>query len=150
MTKDGPAGPRIDDDACVRCGRCVTACPTAALLAIAPLDDDALLEASVRAGAAAAKRAAGFAAEEAEGQGDSIGTRDAEAQVEAPQAAVAPACAGFACERAVRAGHIDAERTVALPCLAWVDEALIVHMARAGARRILLLTASWWTPTAAA
>ena len=141
VAKNGPAGPRIDDDACVRCGRCVTACPTAALLAIAPLDDDALLEASVRAGAAAAKRAAGFAAEEAEGQGDSIGTRDAEAQVEAPQAAVAPACAGFACERAVRAGHIDAERTVALPCLAWVDEALIVHMARAGARRILLLTA---------
>ena len=83
VAKNGPAGPRIDDDACVRCGRCVTACPTAALLAIAPLDDDALLEASVRAGAAAAKRAAGFAAEEAEGQGDSIGTRDAEAQVEA-------------------------------------------------------------------
>ncbi|MFQ9179308.1 MAG: 4Fe-4S dicluster domain-containing protein [Eggerthella lenta] len=24
-------GTRIDDDACVRCGRCVTACPTAAL-----------------------------------------------------------------------------------------------------------------------
>ncbi|MFR7736181.1 MAG: 4Fe-4S binding protein, partial [Eggerthella lenta] len=115
VAKNGPAGPRIDDDACVRCGRCVTACPTAALLATAPLDDDALLEASARAGAAAAKRAAGFAVEEAEGQGDSIGTRDAEAQVEAPQAAVAPACAGFACERALRAGRIDAERTVALP-----------------------------------
>lgn len=141
MAKNGPAGPRIDDDACVRCGRCVTACPTAALLATAPLDDDALLEASARAGAAAAKRAAGFAVEEAEGQGDSIGTRDAEAQVEAPQAAVAPACAGFACERALRAGRIDAERTVALPCLAWVDEALIVHMACAGAQRIALLTA---------
>ena len=79
--------------------------------------------------------------EEAEGQGDSIWTRDAEAQVEAPQAAVAPACAGFACERALRAGRIDAERTVALPCLAWVDEALIVHMACAGAQRIALLTA---------
>ena len=141
VAKNGPAGPRIDDDACVRCGRCVTACPTAALLATAPLDDDALLEASARAGAAAAKRAAGFAVEEAEGQGDSIGTRDAEAQVEAPQAAVAPACAGFACERALRAGRIDAERTVALPCLAWVDEALIVHMACAGAQRIALLTA---------
>ncbi|MCQ5105889.1 4Fe-4S ferredoxin, partial [Eggerthella lenta] len=88
-------------------------------LATAPLDDDALLEASARAGAAAAKRAAGFAVEEAEGQGDSIGTRDAEAQVEAPQAAVAPACAGFACERALSAGRIDAERTVAFPCLAW-------------------------------
>ena len=58
VAKIGPAGPRIDDDACVRCGRCVTACPTAALLATAPLDDDALLEASARAGAAAAKRAA--------------------------------------------------------------------------------------------
>ena len=68
VAKNGPAGPRIDDDACVRCGRCVTACPTAALLATAPLDDDALLEASARAGAAAAKRAAGFAVEEAEGQ----------------------------------------------------------------------------------
>ena len=27
VAKNGPAGPRIDDDACVRCGRCVTACP---------------------------------------------------------------------------------------------------------------------------
>lgn len=34
VAKNGPAGPRIDDDACVRCGRCVTACPTAALLAL--------------------------------------------------------------------------------------------------------------------
>lgn len=142
VAKNGPTGPRIDDDACVRCGRCVTACPTAALLAIAPLDDDTLLEASARAGTAAAKRAAGFAAEEAEEQGNSIRTRGAETQVEVSQAEAPFACAGFACERAVRAGRIDAGRTVALPCLAWANEALIVHMACSGAQRILLLTAS--------
>ena len=125
VTKDGPTGPRIDDEACVRCGRCITACPTAALLAIAPLDDDALLDASAQAGAAARANAAGGAAQEEEAP------EDAE-----------PPCAGFVCERAVRGGaRIDAERTVTLPCLAWVDEALIVHMACAGAQRIALLTA---------
>ncbi|MRX81540.1 4Fe-4S binding protein [Eggerthella guodeyinii] len=125
VTKDGPTGPRIDDEACVRCGRCITACPTAALLAIAPLDDDALLDASAQAGAAARANAAGGAAQEEEAP------EDAE-----------PSCAGFVCERAVRGGaRIDAGRTVTLPCLAWVDEALIVHMACAGAQRIALLTA---------
>lgn len=125
VTKDGPTGPRIDDEACVRCGRCITACPTAALLAIAPLDDDALLDASAQAGAAARANAAGGTAQEEEAP------EDAE-----------PSCAGFVCERAVRGGaRIDAGRTVTLPCLAWVDEALIVHMACAGAQRIALLTA---------
>ena len=125
VTKDGPAGPRIDDEACVRCGRCITACPTAALLAIAPLDDDALLDASAQAGAAARANAA-----EGATQGE-----------EAPEGAE-PSCGGFVCERAVRGGaRIDAGRTVTLPCLAWVDEALIVHMACAGAQRIALLTA---------
>lgn len=125
VTKDGPTGPRIEDEACVRCGRCITACPTAALLAIAPLDDDALLDASAQAGAAARANAAEGAAQEEEAP------EDAE-----------PSCAGFVCERAVRGGaRIDAERTVTLPCLAWVDEALIVHMACAGAQRIALLTA---------
>lgn len=125
VTKDGPTGPRIDDEACVRCGRCITACPTAALLAIAPLDDDALLDASAQAGAAARANAA-----EGATQGE-----------EAPEGAE-PSCGGFVCERAVRGGaRIDAGRTVTLPCLAWVDEALIVHMACAGAQRIALLTA---------
>lgn len=135
VTKDGPAGPRIDDDACVRCGRCITACPTAALLAIAPLDDDALLGASAKAGAAAVRAAAAEAAEAAAAANGA--PPDGEAAL-----ALAPA-AGFVCERAVRggAGRIDAERAVTLPCLAWVDEALIVHMACAGARRIALLTA---------
>ena len=125
VTKDGPTGPRIDDDACVRCGRCITACPTAALLAVAPLDDDTLLDASAAAGVAAARAAAGAVQQE-----------------EAPEDAE-PSCAGFVCDRAVRerVGRIDAERTVTLPCLAWVDEALIVHMACAGAQRIALLTA---------
>lgn len=128
VTKDGPTGPRIDDEACVRCGRCIMACPTAALLAIAPLDDDALLDASAQAGAAARANAAGGAT-----QGE---------EAPAPEDAE-PSCGGFVCERAVRggAGRIDAERTVTLPCLAWVDEALIVHMACAGAQRIALLTA---------
>ena len=125
VTKDGPTGPRIDDEACVRCGRCITACPTAALLAIAPLDDDALLDASAQAGAAARANAA-----EGATQGE-----------EEPEGAE-PSCGGFVCERAVRGGaRIDAGRTVTLPCLAWVDEALIVHMACAGAQRIALLTA---------
>ncbi|QOS68135.1 4Fe-4S binding protein [Eggerthella guodeyinii] len=166
VTKDGPTGPRIDDEACVRCGRCITACPTAALLANAPLDDDALLDASAQAGAAArlAEALAGGEAAlplaprgndgdlqaptAAQGRGvrgvapqggtpPAAGTRG-----EAAASAVGSSCGGFVCERAVRGGaRIDAERTVTLPCLAWVDEALIVHMACAGAQRIALLTA---------
>lgn len=166
VTKDGPTGPRIDDEACVRCGRCITACPTAALLAIAPLDDDALLDASAQAGAAA-RLAEALAGGEA---ALPLAPRGNDGDLQAPTAAqgrgvrgVAPqggtppaagtrgeaaasvagsSCGGFVCERAVRGGaRIDAERTVTLPCLAWVDEALIVHMACAGAQRIALLTA---------
>lgn len=129
VTKDGPVGPRIDEEACVRCGRCITACPTAALLAVAPLDDDTLLDAAARAGAAAAAVAVA-------GEGEAGG----EGAVDESAAESVPA-AGFACERAARAGRIDAERTATLPCLAWVDKALIVHMACAGAQRIALLTA---------
>ena len=141
VTKDGPAGPRIDDEACVRCGRCVTACPTGALLAVVPLDDDTLLDAAARAGAAAVARAEASADE-----GDRAGEMREGVDADGGAAAVArtaevSAVAGFACEQAVRAGRIYAERTVTLPCLAWVDEELIVHMACAGAQRIALLTA---------
>ncbi|MBC5584747.1 4Fe-4S binding protein [Eggerthella sp. NSJ-70] len=157
VTKDGPTGPRIDDEACVHCGRCITACPTAALLAIAPLDDDALLDASAQAGAAA--RAALPLAPRgndgdlqaptaAQGRGVRGGAPQggtppaAGARGEAAASAAGSSCGGFVCERAVRGGaRIDAERTVTLPCLGWVDEALIVHMACAGAQRIALLTA---------
>lgn len=155
VTKDGLAGPRIDDEACVRCGRCITACPTAALLAVAPFDDDALLDEAARAGAAArahAKRArtATIATAEAsddDGYGESAvdgfdddarqaGTCDADSSD-----AYVPT-AGFVCERAALTARIDAERTVTLPCLGWVDEALIVHLACSGAQRIALLTAA--------
>ena len=153
VTKDGLAGPRIDDEACVRCGRCVTACPTAALLAVAPFDDDALLNEAARAGAAAcahAKRAEAAAtakANDADDCGVSAGdgldddAEEAAAHGDELFDMCAPT-AGFVCERAARAGRIDAERTVTLPCLGWVDEALVVHLACSGAQRIALLTAA--------
>lgn len=125
VTKEGPAGPRIDLEACVRCGSCVTACPTAALSAFAPLDDGALLDAAASIGAAAK------AALDGEPPADET---TAAAEGDAEQRATA----GFACERAVQAGRIDTGYTAVLPCLAWVDEALIVHMACSGARRIVL------------
>lgn len=133
VTKDGPAGPRIDGETCVFCGRCITACPTAALLAVAPMNDDALLVAAARAGAAAAT-AANTARIAVESE-DTGGCTEADSKNEFV------ATAGFVCEHATRAGRIDAERTVTLPCLAWVDESLIVHTACSGARRIVLPTA---------
>ena len=131
VTKNGSAGPRIDDETCVRCGRCVTACPTAALVAVAPLDDDALLGASAQAGVAVAAAA----------HAQRAATADPEPANATQGSEPPPATAGFTCERAARTGRIDAERTVSLPCLAWVDEALVVHMACAGAQHIALLTA---------
>lgn len=151
VTKDGLTGPRIDDEACVRCGRCVTACPTAALVAVAPFDDDTLLDKTAGAGAAAcahANRAEtnGVAGEGAKaaaklGEGDGDGGREGAGTHGGEPSGKRTPVAGFACERAARTGRIDAERTVTLPCLGWVNEALIVHLACSGAQRIALLTA---------
>lgn len=134
VTKNGPAGPRIDDEACVRCGRCVTACPTGALLAVAPMNDDALLDAAARAGAASVAHVHADGTEAP--QAPEKSRTDCDARTEDP-----PPTAGFVCERAARTSRVDAERTVMLPCLAWVDEALIVHLACAGAGRVELLAA---------
>lgn len=130
----GPTGPRIDEDACVRCGRCVVTCPTAALVAAAPLDDQALLDAAARIGVAAGAR---MADEEenlhANDPTDAVGD-------DSPSAADTLSC-GFACERAAEKLRIDGRRVAVLPCLAWIDEAVLVHAAVSGARVISLLTA---------
>ncbi len=167
VSKDQPTGPRINLDACTRCGRCVTACPTGALVALAPFDDNALLETCASAGAAAAAAAkaalserddnardvrsaggepgvsgapdAADGADGADGAG-AVGEMDAADEAGAVGEAGA-GVAGFACSRATEAMRLDAARVVALPCLGWVDEALLVHTACAGARRVVLLDA---------
>lgn len=145
VSKDRPTGPRIDGEACTQCGRCVIACPTAALVGVAPHDDRTLLDATARAAeaarrqTAAAQPASANAAEEAAANADAnaAGPGDGEA---ADAGANAAAAAGFACTQAARMLRLDTQRTVTLPCLAWVDEALLVHAACAGARRISILT----------
>lgn len=131
----GPTGPRIDEDACVRCGRCIVTCPTAALVAAAPLDDQALLDAAARIGVAAGARMTGE-------EGNDLDADDPTDDVadDSPSATETLSC-GFACERAAEKLRIDSRRVAVLPCLAWIDEAVLVHAAVSGARLISLLTA---------
>lgn len=134
VTKEGLAGPHINEELCRLCGRCITACPTGALLPLTPYDDNALLRAVARAGAAAGANA-GASAETATGA--AAGTPSA--HEDAGEGEPVVLAAGFACERAIESMRLDAERTVVLPCLGWLDEALLVHMACSGARRIVVL-----------
>lgn len=145
------AGPRIDDETCVRCGACVATCPTNALLALPPLDDKGLFAQVEAAGTAARERAVAeavsIAASGAGGDGPScLGPPTASTPMmpaDAPgdsgneiATSIEPPTAGFACERLAQTLRLDGERVVVLPCLAWVDVALLVHLACNGAERI--------------
>lgn len=130
-----PTRPRIDAEACTSCGRCVTACPTGALGATGALADDALLDAVQRAVRAA--EAQGRAASDG-GTGDAADpAATGTGEPDAPQVV-------FACERKTAGGSsvggagLAGGASIVLPCLGWIDEALLVHAVTAGARIVLL------------
>lgn len=47
-----------------------------------------------------------------------------------------PPTTGFVCKRLAQTLNLDTSRVIALPCLVWIDTALLVHMACSGAKRI--------------
>lgn len=150
----GPTRPRIDAEACASCGRCVTACPTGALGALGSLSDGALLDAVQRAArfrgeqeradrttstteGTSAHGSDGFDASNAGPQSpsdavDASGQPDPAKSNEADVAQVT-----FVCERDAT-GVGTGGAPVVLPCLAWIDEALIVHAVTAGAQIVSL------------
>lgn len=132
-----PTRPRIDAEACTSCGRCIAACPTGALGATGALADDALLDAVQRAVRAA--RAAAEAQGRAASDGDAGEAADpAAAETGEPDASQVV----FACERetagAGGGAGLAGGASIALPCLGWIDEALLVHAVAAGAQIVSL------------
>lgn len=93
----------VDAGACVACGACVVACPTEALVALAPTDDEL---------AAAAASAA---------------------------AEMGGATCVFSCARMAARNEADPDKYVAVPCLARMEESLLLQLVARGVSRIVLV-----------
>lgn len=122
----------VDNKLCVSCGACTRVCPTEALMPLRPTDA-ALLEAAQtglhEAGAAQAHKADGTRVlPGSKGRDESLA---AAADAELPAIV---ACARIAARR-IADPHMYAE----VPCMARVDVASLLDMARSGASGVLLV-----------
>lgn len=104
----------VDYAACMACGACTTVCPTEALVPTDPFDEDL---------ARALSDAVAVIEEDADGRG--VGD------------AGAPAC--VACARIASHKQGDPRRFAEVPCLARVEESLLLGQAAAGVRDIVLV-----------
>lgn len=128
-----PARQRIDAEACTSCGSCVAACPTGALGAMGALSDDALLDAVRHAARAVCLRSARERTASNGSTDIDQGEQEGSSHLGKPGA---PHVA-FVCER--DAAGVDGEgASIVLPCLAWIDEALLVHAVAEGAQLVVL------------
>lgn len=139
---------RLNHEQCVKCGACTTVCPTEALVPLAPLDVD-LAEAvagsiATTKAEAQVKLEAEFARDEASDEHEAARQEGAEAVLSNQELldralAAEEGTAVFACAR-IASKHIgDPGKFAEVPCLARMEESLLLAIAARGVQDIVFV-----------